>query len=100
MDQPVTPLCRCKDPVCPRPHSQSGAVVVRIDFLAAWYALAATQRWIAELQEKADGPETRDALTYLRRAEVTFEAALFNRSEREVAADYRALLDEMARAAS
>lgn len=90
--------CYCQSPTCPKQHSQSGTLVMRADFFTYWYALSALMRWDQELQDKPDD-ESRQANAYVKRAIGDLEVVLFGRSETEVAADWRALRSEMAKAA-
>jgi hypothetical protein len=87
----MTP-CTCRDPICPKPHSTSQPVTVRMDFMEAWFLLAAAQRW--------DGALGSDSYSrpFVRRGIATMERAMFGRAEAEVAADYRELRAEMAKA--
>jgi hypothetical protein len=72
----MTP-CICRDPICPKPHSASGPVIVQLDFMEAWFLLAAAERW-----EKAlEGAEDSYSLPFVRRGEQTLRAAMFGRPQ-------------------
>jgi hypothetical protein len=76
------PSCTCRNPVCSKPHSASGPVIVRLDFMEAWFLLAAAQRWNAAL-----GSDSYSR-PFVRRGIATMERAMFGRAEAEVVADY------------